>query len=147
MLTMQSHETTTMTTPFHHARLISIALVSFALTGCTGVNPPKLPRSDPYTAQQIHVDSEQLRRDTAVQAPIVKRDQANLLHVTVPLRSAINKTLYVDYYVTFFDHDGQVISRMGPVTKVLQANTPDSISFNSTDARAVDFQLDLRYAR
>jgi hypothetical protein len=127
---------------------IAIALFALApFVGCTGVNPPKLPRSDPYLPQQIHVDSEQLRRDTAVGTPIVRRDDAGLLHVTVPLRSAISKTLYVDCYVTFFDRDGQVISKMGPFTKVLQANTPDSIAFNSTDARAAEFQVDLRYAR
>jgi hypothetical protein len=126
---------------------ILVAITLLALVGCTGVNPPKLPRADPYMPQQVHVDSEQLRKDTAVGVPILRRDDAGLLHVTLPLRSAISKTLYVDCYVTFFDRDNQVISKMGPFTKVLQANTPDSISFNSTDARAADFQVDLRYAR
>jgi hypothetical protein len=124
-----------------------LAIVAAALAGCTGVRPPKLPRADPYTAQQIHVDSEQLRKDTAVGAPLVQRDENGLLRVTLPIRSAINKTLYVDYWVTFFDRDGQVESKIGPVTKTLQANTPDSITFNSMSAQAADFQVDVRYAR
>jgi hypothetical protein len=132
------------------ARNLSLAFVGaavLALSGCTGVNPPKLPRSDPYAPQQIHVDSEGLRRDTAVGAPIVTRDEAGLLHVTLPIRSAINKTLYVDCYVTFFDRSGVPISKIGPITKTLQANTPDTISFNSMRPGADDFQVDLRYAR
>ena len=127
--------------------LVLFGAAVLALTGCTGVHPPKLPRSDPYASQQIHVDSEQLRKDTAVGAPIVTRDEAGLLHVTLPVRSAISKTLYVDCYVTFFDHGGVPISKIGPITKTLQANTPDSIKFNSMSPAAEDFQVDLRYAR
>ena len=117
------------------------------LSACTGVNPPKQPRMDPYSASQIHVDSEELRKDTAVSEPIVTRDDSgNLVHVTVPIRSAINKTLYIDYWVSFFDRNGTRLSKIQG-TKTLQANTPDSIEFNSMSERATDFQLDLRYAR
>jgi hypothetical protein len=124
-------------------RTSSIALLGIgllALFGCSGVNPPKLPRADPYTPQQIHVDSEQLRRDTAVGAPLVARDEAGLLRLTLPIRSAINKTRYVD-------RSGAPMSKVGPITKTLQPNTPDSISFNSVRPGAEDFQVDLRYAR
>ncbi|MGH7179261.1 MAG: DUF1425 domain-containing protein [Tepidisphaeraceae bacterium] len=125
----------------------SIILSALLLAGC-GVNPPKYPRADPYQRGQIHVDSEQLRDDTAVGTPIVTRDaEGNLVHVTVPIRSAIDKTLYVDYWVTFFDKNGQQISKLFLGTKTLQANTPDMITFNSMSPRAADFQLDLRYAR
>lgn len=129
--------------------LRSCLLVSaLALIGCTTVvRPPKVPRDDPYSPQQIHVDSDELRRDTAVGRPVVTRDETGLLHVTIPIRSAIDQTLYVDYWISFFDRDGQPISKLGPLTKTLQANTPDSISVISTSPRAADFQLDLRYAR
>ena len=125
-----------------------LILAAISLTACsTGVKPPKQPRMDPYAPAQIHVDSEQLRRDSAVGEPIVSRDDSgNLVHVTVPIRSAINKTLYVDYFVTFFDRNNQRLSKIQG-SKTLQANTPDSIEFNSMSPRATDFQLDLRYAR
>ncbi len=127
---------------------IVMALLALALVGCTNKNPPIQPRQDPWGRSQIHMTSEDLRRETYVDQPIVTRDDAgNLVHVTVPIRSAINKTLYVDYYVTFFDRNGQPISRLGPFTKTLQANTPDSVTFNSVSARATDFQVDFRYAR
>ena len=91
--------------------------------------------------------SERLRRDTAIGTPNVARDENGLLFVTVPIRSAINKTLYVDYRVTFLDQTGQVVSRHGFFTKTLEPNTPDQIVVNSTSPRAADFQIDFRYAR
>jgi hypothetical protein len=127
---------------------LPVILLALSLTACTGVRAPKTPRADPYTPQQIHVATEELRRDTAVGTPIVKRDSSgDLVQVTVPIRSAIDKDLYVDYWVTFFDRDGQVLSKLGPFQKNLQANTPDSIHVNSMSPRAYDFQIDLRYAR
>ena len=67
--------------------------------------------------------------------------------MTIPIRSAIDKTLYVDYHVTFFDRTGTPIERFGPFTKTLDPNTPDRIQVNSTTPRAADFQVDFRYAR
>lgn len=116
------------------------------LAGC-GVRPPIEGRADPYRPAQIHFDSEQLRIDTAVGTPILARNESNVLVVTIPIRSAIDKTLYVDYRVTFFDRTGVPIERYGPFTKTLDANTPDQITVNSTSTRAADFQVDFRYAK
>lgn len=115
--------------------------------GCDNVRPHIEGRQDPYRPSQLMFDSDTLRRDTAVGAPVVERDASGILYVTVPIRSAINKTLYVDYRVTFFDRTGQVVSRLGPFTKTLDPNTPDQIQVNSTSSRAADFQIDFRYAR
>jgi hypothetical protein len=130
-------------------RTLTIPLLTLWLVGCTsGVNPPKQPRLDPHVPGQVHVDSKGLELDTAVGTPVVTRDDVgNLVHVTLPIRSTINKTLYVDYWVTFFDRNGHQLSKLGPFTKTLQANTPDSIHVNSMSPRAADFQIDLRYAR
>ncbi|MBC8105220.1 MAG: hypothetical protein H7Z14_01405 [Anaerolineae bacterium] len=126
--------------------LLFVAAIS--LTACSnGVNPPKQPRADAYSPSQIHVDSEDLRRDTAVGIPVVTRDDSgNLVHVTLPIRSAINKELHIDYWVSFFDRNGQRLSKIQG-QKTLLANTPDSIEFNSMSPRAADFQVDLRYSR
>jgi uncharacterized protein YcfL len=126
--------------------LILLSL-STGLVGCS-VNPPIQPRMDPYSPSQIHMDSDQLRSDTAVGTPNAHRDDAGILFVTVPIRSAIDKTLYVDCYVTWLDRNGQPIGdRMGPKTITLDPNTPSSVTFNSTTPRAADFQVDFRYAR
>jgi hypothetical protein len=118
-----------------------------ALTGCA-VNPPIQPRMDPYLPSQIHMDSDELRSDTAVGTPNAHRDDSGILFVTVPIRSAIDRTLYVDCYVTWLDRNGQPIGdRMGPKTITLDPNTPSSVTFNSTTPRAADFQIDFRYAR
>ena len=124
-----------------------LVLLGLALAGCDYVRPPIQGRQDPYVPAQVHFDSERLRRDTAIGTPNVARDENGLLFVTVPIRSAINKTLYVDYRVTFLDQGGQVVSRHGFFTKTLEPNTPDQIVVNSTSPRAADFQIDFRYAR
>jgi len=118
------------------------------LTACANtVHPPIEGRADPYQRAQIHFDSENLRRDTAVGTPILVHNESGMLVVTVPIRSAIGMTLYVDYRVTFFDRNGVPIESYGPFTKTLDANTPDQIQVNSTTTRAADFQVDLRYAK
>jgi hypothetical protein len=126
-------------------RLLLIPLLMI-FAGCS-VNPPIEGRADPYQSAQIHFDSDELRRDTAVGSPILARDDSDLLRVTIPIRSAIDKTLYIDYRVTFFDRTGTPIEHFGPFTKTLDPNTPDRVQVNSTTPRAADFQVDFRYAR
>lgn len=126
-------------------RLMLVPIL-FLLAGC-GVKPPIEGRNDPYMPAQIHFDSDELRRDTAVGQPIITRNEAGMLVVTVPIRSAIDQNLHVDYRVTFFDSNGVPIEKFGPFTKNLDANTPDRVTVNSTSTRAADFQMDFRYAR
>ena len=125
-----------------------VAAALAASVGCSRVKPPIEGRMDPYAPSQIHFADEDLRSRTAVGRPIAERDPAGLLRVTVPIRAASSRNLFVDYRVTFFDATG---SPLGPATgwttKRLESNVPDQITFNSTTPRAADFQLDLRYAR
>lgn len=123
-------------------------LIPLLLLGCNSVRPPIEGRMDPYVPPQVSFADKDLAKSTAVGAPNLQRDDAgNLLHVTLPVRSAINKTLYVDYKVSFYDGGGGVVSETGWMTKTLEANTPDTISVNSTNDRARDFRLALRWAR
>src|SRR5437870_4019152 len=88
--------------------VLALALIA---TGC-GVKPPLEGRADPYPAGQIHFANKDLKKMTAVGTPSANRDDAgNILYITVPLRAATNKELYVDYRVTFFDRTGQVLSQ------------------------------------
>jgi hypothetical protein len=129
-------------------RTATVALAIAALLSTFGcydtVNPPIEGRAEVYDSAQIHLTSMELRRHTAVDKPRLSRDDAGLLYVTVPVRSTANMKLYVDYRYTFFDNAGQPIITSGWIHKTLPANTPDTITFNSTTPRAVDFQMDLR---
>jgi uncharacterized protein YcfL len=128
-----------------YAILLCTLLPSALLVVGCSVRPPIEGREDPYKSSQIHFDSDELRRDTAVGTPVVVRDEYGLLHVSVPVRSAIDKQLYVDYRVSFFDQNHMVLDQMSWAHKTLAANTPDQIQFVSADKRAVDFQIDFRY--
>ncbi|HRK31683.1 MAG TPA: DUF1425 domain-containing protein [Tepidisphaeraceae bacterium] len=124
------------------------ALLSLTAAACNEVKPPIQGRADPFDAQQVHFATESLRKDTAVGTPLLSRDDAgNILYVTVPIRSAINKSLYVDYRVTFFDQNGQQLNQTTWLSKTLEANTPDRIQVNALGPRAADFQIDFRYSR
>ena len=116
-----------------------------ALTSCTGVNPPIQGREDPYVPAQVHFDSDQLRTDTAIGQPVVTRDQFGLLHVMLPIRSAVDHQLPAQYRVTFFDQNRITLDQQSWIDKTLTANTPDQITVNSVDKRAADFEIDLRY--
>ena len=126
----------------------ALALTCLMFVAGCGVHPPIQGREDPYAAGQIHFNKDDLRTQTAVGRPVVSRDDSGILHVMVPIRSAINKRLYVDYRVTFFDKNGQPLNdQMGWMTKTLEMNTPDQITVNSMTPRAADFQVDFRWAR
>lgn len=121
-----------------------------AAAGCSNnyVREPIQPRQDVYQAgdrPQIFFDSTNLRNDTAADTPSVLRDQNGLLHVTVPIRSVINKQLYVEYRVIFFDRDHQEIDRSPWRDKTLPANLPESVTVTSTTPRAESFQVHFRY--
>ena len=129
------------------ATTLATLISSAGLPGCVDtVKPPIAARQDPYQREQIHIAQIDLRRHTAFDAPILTRDDAGLLFVTVPVRAATDLKLYVDYRVTFFDRTGQPLNQTTWLHKTLTPNTPDQITFNSTSSRAVDFQMDLRYA-
>jgi len=127
--------------------IIPATLMTLALFGCNEVHPPIQGRADPYQRSQVHFDSEELRRDTAVGQPIVVPNESGLLVVTIPIRSDIDQSLHVDYRVTFFDRTGTAIEHYGPFTKTLSPHTPDEIQVNATSTRAADFQVDFNYAR
>ena len=125
--------------------LIPLSLAIMAV-GC-GVRPPIEGRLDPYQPKQVHFDSNSLKHETAVGEPAVARDENGNVYITVPIRSETNKELYVDYRVTFFDRNHQVLNQTSWFTKVLTPKVPDQIMVNSMTPRADDFQIDFRWAK
>jgi len=126
--------------------LLMIPVLGLLTVGCA-VNAPIQGRADPYQASQIHFASDGLRNDTAVGRPILTRNESDLLVVTIPVRSAVDHNIHVEYRVTFFDAAGVPIYNFGWFPKTLIANTPDQVVVNSTDKRAADFQVDFRETR
>jgi hypothetical protein len=121
------------------------------LASCTSstVPEPIQPRQDVYRPDdraQIFYDSAQLHDETAAGSPTVVRDSNGLLHVTVPIRAVTEKKLYVDYRVIFFDRDHREIDRSPWHDKFLTPNLPDSVTINSTSAKAESFQVQFRYS-
>jgi hypothetical protein len=124
----------------------ALILTAMLMMGC-GVKEPIYGRQDPYSPGQVNFVSEDLRTHTAVMPPVPSRDPAGLLHVTLAIRAATDRQLYVDYRARFFDREGQLITETGWISKVLAPNVPDQIVVNSITPRASDFQIDLRYTR
>jgi len=119
--------------------------MSLPLAGCTvNTNPPLEGRLEPFESKQVHFASPHLRNETFVSRPQLSRDATGLLFVTLPVRSAVDKRLYVDYRVTFFDDNHDPLNQTTWFTKTLEPFTPDQITVNSTTARAADFQIDFR---
>ena len=128
-------------------RLLMLPVLLVGFVGCS-VKAPIEGRQDPYTPSQVMFASKDLKNHTAVDAPRVARDETGgILHVTVPIRAATNKQLYVDYRTTFFDRNNQQISQTGWTRKTLAPNVPDRIVVNSMGPTAADFQIDLRYSK
>lgn len=123
----------------------AIAAVAMA-AGCSNVKAPINARQDPYVPRQIQLASEDLRKHTAFNSPVLTRDDSGLLFVEVPVRATTDQRVYIDYRVTFFDKNGQSIYQTAWFTKTLEPNTPDRLTANSVTSRAVDFQMDVRYA-
>lgn len=128
--------------------LVLFIPAAIAVAGCNQVRDPIQPRQDVYRAgspEQIFLDSTDLRNDIAADTPQVFRDQFGLLHVTVPIRSVINRQLYVEYRVIFFDSAHQEIDRSPWQDKALAANVPDNVTIVSRTANAASFQVHFRY--
>lgn len=91
---------------------------------------------------------DHLRYDTAVSQERVSRDPAGILHVSVPLRSAVEHTQYLEYQYSFFDGSGRKSEGpMGWTPITLEAGSPGTIQFASSSQTATEFQLVIRYQR
>ena len=147
----------TATAPTPHRRnhfptaLLALALVAptlAALAGCTPrVRGPIEPREDLSPWPQIMLADRDLARRIAVRQPVVERDPAGLLFVTVPVRSTTQRQMTIEYRSTFYDRNHTPIFQSAWFPKTLTPFTQDTISANSTSNRAEDFQIDIREAK
>jgi hypothetical protein len=138
--------------PMKHALIVMLGAVAVFAAGCQNVPPYKEGRAEQFAPPQVIFtgpEADDLRNWTVVDTPIVNRDESDLLFVSLPVRGTGNKILSTHYRVTFLDRNGQPLpgSPSGWLRKDLEPGARELIKFNSTSAKASDFQVELRYAR
>ena len=129
------------------ARFILPALTLFSLAGCTRVRGPIEPREDTHPWPQIMLSDRDLARRIAVRQPVVERDPAGLLYITVPIRSTTERDMTIEYRSTFYDRNHTPIFQSAWFSKTMTPLTQDTIQANSTNNRVEDFQIDIRPAQ
>jgi len=124
-----------------------ILLTALTVAAGCGVKPPIEGRNDPYRTPQVAYSDESLRDVTAIGDIKLSRDNADILTVSVPIRSTNNSTRSIDWRVIFFDASGQPMSNgTGWSGIMLNANTYEYIKANSLRPGAKDFKIELRYS-
>jgi uncharacterized protein YcfL len=132
--------------------VLSLVGLLVVVAGCSHEVPAyREGRAERYSPPQVQIsglDAEDLRLSTAIDRPTTYRDAANLLFVTVPLRNTSDKVLHVQYRYNFVDDQGRPLpENIAWNRKTLEPGSTERVTFNSTSARAADFQMDLRYSR
>ena len=132
------------------AALVALSVALGAVAGTAGCKRTKAPydvNADPYLPAQVQIADKGLARKLAFQNPRADRDEANLLHVTVPVRAATNRPQIVQYRFTFFDETGRPLPGGEYRTETLESNTFAYLQGNSTTPQAADYQVEIRPAR
>ena len=138
--------------PRNFARLLltaALALPALLPTaGCARkLRGPIEPREDTRPWPQIMLADRDLARRLFVRQPIVERDPAGILYVTVPVRTNTSRQMTIEYRSTFYDHNHTPIFQSTWFPRTMTPFTQDTISTNSTTNRAEDFQIDIREAK
>ena len=123
------------------------ALTLLPLAGCGRPRGPIEPREDTHPWPQIMLSDRDLARRLAVRQPVVERDPAGLLFVTVPIRSTTERQFTIEYRSTFYDRNHTPVFQSTWFPKTMTPFTQDTLQVNSTGNRAEDFQIDIRPAQ
>src|SRR4051812_10223929 len=131
--------------------LAVIGLLGIA-AGCAQDPPPyREGRAERYAPPQVQItgiNAEDLQYSTVIDRPQTWRGPSNVLYLGVPIRNTSEKVLHVQYQYNFLDAQGAPMpENIAWNRKTLEPGATERIKFNSTSARAADFQLNLRYAR
>ena len=131
----------------------SLFIGLIAVAGCKsqGVDAPLRGRADVTDGYGIFLSQQydtQLRDDTAFGEEHVARDQFGLLSVSIPIRSTIDRSLYLEYQYSFFDGSGtQIEGPMGWMPVTLEAGSPGVVQFTSTSPKAEHYRVTIRFQR
>ena len=132
--------------------VVTLSLLGAGLAGCNSVPPYTEARAERFGPPQVQLtgpDRGELQENTVFDRPIVQRDAADLLHVTVPIRNTGRQVMHVQYKVAFLDASGAPLPGYptGQFRAQLEPGAWTPIKFNSTSPRAENWQMELRYAR
>jgi uncharacterized protein YcfL len=128
-----------------------LVLAVLVLVGCKTVQPPARGRADVTDHRRVFFskqEGEKLREQTAILSENLTRDQFGLITAVVPIRSAVNRTLYLEYQYEFYDETGRKAEGpFGWIPLTLEAGSPATIQFTSTSPNAADYRITIRRAR
>ena len=124
-----------------------LALTLLPLAGCRDTRGPIEPREDLHPWPQINLSDRDLASRLAVRQPVIERDQAGLLYVTLPIRSRTRHEYTIEYRSTFYDRNHTPIVQSTWFPKTMTPFTQDTLQVHSSSNRAVDFQIDIRPAK
>ena len=124
-----------------------LALTLLPLAGCRDTRGPIEPREDLHPWPQINLSDRDLASRLAVRQPVIERDQAGLLYVTLPIRSRTRHEFTIEYRSTFYDQNHVPIFQSTWFPHTMIPFTQDTVQTNATTDRAVDFQIDIRPAK
>lgn len=127
-------------------RILGVVTLAAVLAGCQS-EAPLAARQEQYDYPWLMVGSKDLRASTMVSDARRSRDDAGLLHVSVPIRNVTDKQLYVDYRVTFYDRNQMPLPQEYRNTLTIPARTARDAKFNSTSPKAETFQMEITYPR
>lgn len=122
-----------------------MTVFSACLAGCQS-EAPLTARGEDYDHPWLTVGSKDLRASTKVDDARRTRDEAGLLHVSVPVRNVTDKQLYIDYRVTFFDQNEMELQTYRN-TMTIPARGIRNATANSTSPKADSFRMELTYPR
>jgi uncharacterized protein YcfL len=131
-------------------RILSATLLILVVVGC-GVQRPARGRADITDHSRIFFSKtygDQLRDSTAILEERIGYNESGLMTVSIPIRSAVDRSLYLEYQYAFLDEHGrQVEGPLGWTPVTLEAGSPGMIQFTSTTPQSRDYRVTIRFAR
>ncbi len=129
-------------------KFAAVLLPLLPLTGCIMGDSPAMVRADKYAPQQVVFASQELADGIAVGKIERTFDSAEIMHLTIPLRAVTDLGLSIDYRITWFDDNHNIVDApTGWQTKMLTPGIWEEIRSNSASTHAKDFTMDIRYTQ
>lgn len=127
--------------------LLMFTLLLGAFAGCNRTKAPYRVSEDPYGPGQVNIADKRLSNILRFEQARLTYDEADLLHVALPVRAATSRTQIIQYRTHFFDRTGQELYTSAWRTETLESNVTQTLSATATTPQAQGFQMDIREAQ
>ncbi len=122
------------------------ALAVGLLVGCT--QPIAGQPDEVQVYPKITLSEEPLKMVLGFKAPIVTRTASDLMQVTQPIRARSDEPLHLEYRFVWLDAlDQPIRPPMSWKHKRLEPRQPEFIQANATSPDAVDYNIQVRWAK